>query len=200
MNTGATPPMYGWNRIPWKKIQRNVFKLQKRIYQASRRGDIRTVRALQRLLMHSWSVKLLAVRRITQDNQGKKTAGVDGVKSLSPPQRLALAQSLTLDGTTTPVRRVWIPKPGSTEQRPLGIPTMAQRDPSNRDRTACREVTSSRTLPDSGPRCARDCPSAGRSERSCARSAWPPSCRRRSAPPHRSGQGAPGVGCKSSTK
>ena len=32
MNTGATPPMYGWNRIPWKKIQRNVFKLQKRIY------------------------------------------------------------------------------------------------------------------------------------------------------------------------
>ena len=70
MNTGATPPMYGWNRIPWKKIQRNVFKLQKRIYQASRRGDIRTVRALQRLLMHSWSAKLLAVRRVTQDNQG----------------------------------------------------------------------------------------------------------------------------------
>ena len=70
MNPGATPPRYGWNRIPWKKIQRKVFKLQKRIYQASRRGDIRTVRALQRLLMHSWSAKLLAVRRITQDNRG----------------------------------------------------------------------------------------------------------------------------------
>ena len=70
MNTGATPPMDGWNRIPWKKIQRKVFKLQKRIYQASRRGDIRTVRALQRLLMHSWSAKLLAVRRIAQDNRG----------------------------------------------------------------------------------------------------------------------------------
>jgi hypothetical protein len=122
MNTGATPPMYGWNRIPWKKIQRNVFKLQKRIYQASRRGDIRTVRALQRLLMHSWSAKLLAVRRITQDNQGKKTAGVDGVKSLTPAQRLTLAQTLTLGDKAAPVRRVWIPKPGSNDMRPLGIP------------------------------------------------------------------------------
>jgi RNA-directed DNA polymerase len=69
--------MDGWNMIPWKKIQRNVFKLQKRIYRASRRGDSRTVRTLQRLLMKSWSAKLLAVRRVTQDNQGKKTAGVD---------------------------------------------------------------------------------------------------------------------------
>ena len=127
MNTGATPPMYGWNRIPWKKIQRNVFKLQKRIYQASRRGDIRTVRALQRLLMHSWSAKLLAVRRITQDNQGKKTAGVDGVKSLTPTQRLMLAQTLTLGDKAAPVRRVWIPKPGSNDMRPLGIPTIHDR-------------------------------------------------------------------------
>src|SRR5262249_51714519 len=127
MNTGATPPMYGWNRIPWKKIQRNVFKLQKRIYQASRRGDIRTVRALQRLLMHSWSAKLLAVRRITQDNQGKKTAGVDGVKSLTPAQRLTLAQTLTLGDKAAPVRRAWIPKPWSNDLRPLGIPTIHDR-------------------------------------------------------------------------
>src|SRR5215510_6780237 len=127
MNTGTTPPMDGWNRIPWKKIQRNVFKLQKRIYQASRRGDIRTVHALQRLLMHSWSAKLLAVRRITQDNQGKKTAGVDGVKSLTPAQRLTLAQTLTLGDKAAPVRRVWIPKPGSNDMRPLGIPTIDDR-------------------------------------------------------------------------
>ena len=126
MNTIARS-MYGWNTLPWTRIQRQVFTLQKRIYRASRRHDVRTVRKLQRLLLHSWSARLLAVRHVTQDNRGKRTAGVDGVKSLTPPQRLTLAQSLTLDGTTTPVRRVWIPKPDSTEQRPLGIPTMADR-------------------------------------------------------------------------
>src|SRR5262249_35295485 len=118
----VTRSMDGWNTLPWTHIQRQVFKLQKRIYRATRRHDVRTVRKLQRLLLHSWSARLLAVRHVTQDNRGKRTAGVDGVKSLPPPQRLALAQSLTLDGTTTPVRRVGIPKPDSTEQRPLGMP------------------------------------------------------------------------------
>src|SRR2546422_8576488 len=116
--------MYGWNRIPWKKMQRNVFKLQKRIYQASCRDDIRTVRTLQRLLIHSWSAKLLAVRRITQDNQGKKTAGVDGVKFLAPTQRRTLAQTLTMGDKAAPVRRVWLPKPGSNAMRPLGVATI----------------------------------------------------------------------------
>src|SRR5437867_207271 len=127
MTTVASAPMDRWETLPWPRLQRNVFKLQKRIYQAARRGDVRTVRKLQRLLMSSWSAKLLAVRRVTQDNQGKKTAGIDGVKSVPPPQRLALARWLTLNGTATPVRRTWIPKPGSTEQRPLGIPTIAER-------------------------------------------------------------------------
>jgi RNA-directed DNA polymerase len=125
MNT--VMPMYRWNTIPWQHIQRSVFKLQKRIYQASRRGDVRTVRNLQRLLMKSRSAKLLAVRRVTQDNQGKRTAGLDGIKSLTPPQRLALARTLTLEGKAIPVRRSWIPKTGSTEQRPLGIPTLPDR-------------------------------------------------------------------------
>jgi RNA-directed DNA polymerase len=64
---------------------------------------------------------------VTQENQGKKTAGVDGMKSLTPPQRLALAHSLRLGQPVQPVRRVWIPKPGIPEQRPLGIPVMADR-------------------------------------------------------------------------
>lgn len=125
MNT--VMPMYRWDTIPWQHVQRSVFKLQKRIYQASRRGDVRTVRKLQRLLMKSRSAKLHAVRRVTQDNQGKRTAGIDGVKSLTPPQRLALAGTLTLEGKAIPVRRSWISKPGSTEQRPLGIPTLPDR-------------------------------------------------------------------------
>src|SRR6266581_2447951 len=92
----ASKPMYEWNDVPWKHSERAVFKLQKRIYQASQRGDVRTVHKLQRLLMKSWSARLLAVRRVTQDNQGKKTAGVDGVKALTPKQRLTLAYTLTL--------------------------------------------------------------------------------------------------------
>jgi RNA-directed DNA polymerase len=127
MNTVAPAPMDGWNTIPWKRVQRTVFKLQKRIYQASRRGDVSAVRKLQRLLMRSRSARLLAVRRVTQENQGKQTAGVDGVKSLTPPQRLALVDTLRLGQQAKPVRRVWSPKPDTTEQRPLGIPVMADR-------------------------------------------------------------------------
>lgn len=124
MNT-ELKPMYEWKTIPWNKIQRNVFKLQKRIYQASSRGDIKTVHRLQRLLAKSWSAKLLAVRKVTQDNQGRKNAGVDGVKSLTPKQRLLLALNLKLNQKAKPTRRVWVAKPGTTEKRPLGIPTIS---------------------------------------------------------------------------
>jgi RNA-directed DNA polymerase len=118
---------YEWNTIPWRKLERKVFKLQKQIYQASQRGDIRTVRKLQKLLMKSWSAKCLAVRKVTQENKGRKTAGVDGVKSLEPSQRFALIKQLKLKDKSQPTRRVWIPKPGKDEKRPLGIPTMYER-------------------------------------------------------------------------
>src|SRR4030095_14233083 len=108
-----------WNTTNWRKLGRKVFKLQKRIYQASQRGDIVAVRKLEKMLMDSRSAKMLAVRKVTQDNRGKKTAGVDGVKSLTPPQRLQLTEDLDLRREAKPIRRVWIPKPGKTEKRPL---------------------------------------------------------------------------------
>jgi RNA-directed DNA polymerase len=126
MNT-AIKPVYEWNDINWRKLERNVFKLQKRIDQASHRGDVKLVRRLQKLLISSWAAKALAVRRVTQDNQGKKTAGVDGVKSLNPKQRFALINKISLGSKVKPTRRVWIPKPGTDEKRPLGIPTMEDR-------------------------------------------------------------------------
>jgi RNA-directed DNA polymerase len=126
--TTENTPMDGWKTIPWKRVEREVFKLQKRIYQASLQNDRKKVHELQRLLMTSRSARLLAVRRVTQDNQGKKTAGIDGVKSLTPKQRLTLSRNLKVQGKASPVRRVEIPKPGSkTEMRPLGIPTMHDR-------------------------------------------------------------------------
>ncbi len=126
MNTVSTP-MDKWQDLPWSKIERAVFKLQKRIYQAAKDDDLKTVHKLQRLLVTSWSARCLAVRRVTQDNQGKNTAGIDGVKSLRPAQRLEMAQTLKLSAKAQPTRRVWIPKPGKTEKRPLGIPTLQNR-------------------------------------------------------------------------
>ena len=69
MNT-AIKPMYEWSDINWRKLERGVHKLQKRIFQASNCGNVKLVRRLQKLLISSRSARLLAVRRVTQDNQG----------------------------------------------------------------------------------------------------------------------------------
>ncbi|PSB25461.1 retron-type reverse transcriptase [Chlorogloea sp. CCALA 695] len=126
MNT-AIESMYKWSDINWRKLERSVFKLQKRIFQASNRGDVKVVRRLQKLLISSRAAKALAVRRVTQDNTGKKTAGVDGLKSLTPKQRLPLVDKIKLSNKVKPTRRIWIPKPGTEEKRPLGIPTIEDR-------------------------------------------------------------------------
>ncbi|MBG1242487.1 reverse transcriptase N-terminal domain-containing protein, partial [Nostoc sp. NZL] len=121
MNQSLITVRYEWKAIPWRKLEVKVFKLQKRIYRASMRGDVKLVHRLQRLLVKSWSAKILAVRKVTQDNQGKKTAGVDGIKSLSPKERLEMVMKLEIKPSKLPTRRVWIPKPGTDEKRPLGI-------------------------------------------------------------------------------
>ena len=115
--------------LPWKNIQRNVFRLQQRIYQAERRGDWKRVRNLQRLLLRSWSARCLAMRRVTQENRGKRTPGVDGKASLTPKERLALIDELrnVSNWQVDPIRRTYIEKEGTTEKRALGIPTMRDR-------------------------------------------------------------------------
>ena len=124
------PESEAWNNIPWRKLEQHCFRIQKRIFRASQRGNSRAVHKLQKLLMKSQAARLLAVRRVTQDNQGKKTAGIDGVKSVRPAQRLTMANHIhpkNWKDTSPPVRRVWIPKPGKSEKRPLGIPVMIER-------------------------------------------------------------------------
>jgi RNA-directed DNA polymerase len=121
--------VYDWKAVPWRKLEGVVFKLQKRIYRAAQEGNKQKVRKLQGLLNRSWSAKMIAVRQVTQQNQGKKTAGVDGVKMLTPAKRQELVRELkvTREAKVKPTRRVWIPKPGRDEKRPLGIPTMYDR-------------------------------------------------------------------------
>lgn len=128
----AELPSEDWAQLPWRKLEQYVYRLQKRIYRASRRGNVQAVHRLEQLLMRSHAARLLAVRRVTQDNQGKKTAGVDGVANVPAALRPTLVAEIhpknrRLWQNARPTRRVWIPKPGKTEKRPLGIPTMRDR-------------------------------------------------------------------------
>ncbi|MGL5807225.1 reverse transcriptase N-terminal domain-containing protein [Chroococcidiopsis sp.] len=47
-NTESIKTTVEWKITDWRKLERTVFKLQKRIYQASQRGENRTVRRLQK--------------------------------------------------------------------------------------------------------------------------------------------------------
>ncbi|MEL7039729.1 MAG: reverse transcriptase domain-containing protein [Cyanobacteria bacterium J06592_8] len=160
-NTDSKLKTVGWGDINWRKVERYVFKLQTRIYAASRRGDVKQVRKLQKTLMSSWSNKVLSVRKVTQDNRGKKTAGVDGVKALSPEARMNLIGQLKITGKSHPTRRVWIPKPGKDEQRPLGIPTIHDRALQNLVKTALEPEWEAQFEPNSyGFRPGRSCQDA----------------------------------------
>lgn len=125
--TGTDPTKVEWRHTPWPKLEQYVFKLQKRIFKAAQLGDGKTVRQLQKTLLRSRSAKTIAVRQVSQDNRGRNTAGVDGIKTLTPAQRLEVVDQLRLTGQAAPTRRVWIPKAGTTEKRPLGIPTLTDR-------------------------------------------------------------------------
>ncbi|WP_446352902.1 reverse transcriptase N-terminal domain-containing protein [Coleofasciculus sp. G2-EDA-02] len=117
-----------WHAINWRKANRVVKNLRQRIFKATREGRWKTVRNLQRLLMKSLSNIYLAVRRCTQQNQGKKTPGVDGLVVLNPKGRGILVDALKkfIPWKPLPTKRVYIPKPNG-KKRPLGIPTLIDR-------------------------------------------------------------------------
>ncbi len=116
-----------WYAIEWRAINRNVRRLQVRIVQATKASRWGRVRALQRLLTHSYSGKVLAVRRVTENN-GKKTPGVDQEIWDTPEKKTQAVHALKRRGyQSQPLRRVYIPKSDGKTMRPLGIPAMKDR-------------------------------------------------------------------------
>jgi RNA-directed DNA polymerase len=120
-----------WESVSWLSAEGNVRRLRQRIFTASQAGDLKRVRSLQKLMLRSRSNALVSVRRVTEVNAGRKTAGVDGEVALTPEAKADLAewvQHRAEPWIARPVKRVYIPKRGSTgKQRPLGIPVIADR-------------------------------------------------------------------------
>ena len=124
MTGAASPNTVDWHAIDWRRAHREVRRLQAGIVKATQAGRWGKVKALQHLLTHSYSAKVLAVKRVTE-NEGKRTSGVDGELWDTPQKKARAVQSLRQRGyRPQPLRRRYIDK-ANGKKRPLGIPIVA---------------------------------------------------------------------------
>ena len=115
-----------WKKLPWKKFRRDLFNLQQRVFKAVQAGNKRKTRFLQKLILKSKAARFLAIRQVTQLNAGKKTAGIDGKKSLTFEERFELSELLKACGNNwvhQGLREIPIPKKDGSI-RMLKVPTV----------------------------------------------------------------------------
>ena len=108
----GTEKQTNWNAINWRKANRTVRNLRHRIFRATQEGTLKKVPSLQKLMMRSYSNRLVSVRRVVQINAGKNTPGIDKVVLKTPSAKAALVDLLNhyAPWKEQPVRRIYIPK------------------------------------------------------------------------------------------